>query len=61
MFLYLKIIIVEFFGIHPPKEKLNLTVDKWNKLFHINNGKKKYIKIILKNVSDKLYNIINTI
>jgi len=33
----------------PPKEKLNLTTDEWTKLFHTNNEKKKYIKIILKN------------
>ena len=37
------------FGLHHPKEKLNLTTDEWTKLFHTNNEKKKYIKIILKN------------
>jgi len=53
------------FGFHPPKEKLNLTMDEWTKLFHTTNEKKEIHKNNikeffdkLKNVPDKLYNVI---
>ncbi len=56
------------FGFHPPKEKLNLTTEEWNKLFYTDNEKKKIHKNNikeffneLKNVPDKLYDVINTI
>jgi len=53
------------FGLHHPKEKLNLTTDEWTKLFHTTNEKKEIHKNNiteffnkLKNVPDKLYNVI---
>jgi phosphoenolpyruvate carboxykinase (GTP) len=56
------------FGFHPPKEKLNLTTEEWNKLFYTDNEKKEIHKNNikeffdkLKNVPNKLYNVINTI